>query len=122
MYIYIIAIIVIIINMLNIKQSEYIPIEEMIKTLMRQAARWSTAAEQDENPMIAVLHANYGAGYLWAITEIITQDQFKRITGLDYNKFKGQITRVQDKATRKMIAVCPNFGPIPTYLTQVSGE
>ena len=35
-----------------------------IQIMVRQAARWSTAADQDESPMIAVLHANYGAGYL----------------------------------------------------------
>ena len=37
---------------------------ENIQKLTRQAARWSTAAAQDESPLIAVLHANYAAGYL----------------------------------------------------------
>src|SRR5207237_6958 len=42
-------------------------LKEKVQILTRQAARWSTAASQDNNPLIAVLHANYGAGYLWAI-------------------------------------------------------
>ena len=42
-------------------------IEFAAQKLVRQAARWSTAAKQDKNSMIAVLHANYGAGYLWAL-------------------------------------------------------
>ena len=36
----------------------------IVNKLLRQTARWSTAAKQDNNSMIAVLHANYGAGYL----------------------------------------------------------
>ena len=40
-----------------------------INTLIRQAARWSVAAQQDESPIIALLHANYGAGYLWALKD-----------------------------------------------------
>ena len=61
-------------------------LQEKVKILARQAARWSTAAKQDENPLIAVLHANYGAGYLWAINDIITSSQFNEMTGYDYTK------------------------------------
>ena len=52
--------------------------DEEIKTLVRQAARWSSAAKQDENPMIAVLHSNYGAGFLWALKDIATQEQIEK--------------------------------------------
>ena len=50
---------------------------ENIQKLTRQAARWSTAAAQDDSPLIAVLHANYGAGYLWALKDIATAKQIK---------------------------------------------
>jgi hypothetical protein len=30
-----------------------------IRTLIRQSARWALAAQQDESPIIALLHANY---------------------------------------------------------------
>lgn len=46
----------------------------MAQKLIRQVARWSTAGKQDKNSMIAVLHANYGAGYLWALKDIIKMD------------------------------------------------
>ena len=58
--------------------------DEEIKTLVRQAARWSSAAKQDKNPMIAVLHSNYGAGFLWALKDIATQDQIEKATGIKY--------------------------------------
>lgn len=49
------------------KPSNKEKINNIIKTLVRQSARWSVAASQDTNIMIAVLHSNYGAGYLWVL-------------------------------------------------------
>lgn len=98
------------------------PVDDSVRTLARQAARWSVAAAQDRNPMIAVLHANYGAGYLWAINDIVTSSEFERMTGHDYVKFRDSIVSVQDMATKKAVSVCPQFGPERSFLTKVSGE
>ena len=44
-----------------------------LKALIRQTARWTAASQQDKSPMISLLHANYGAGYLQAL-ELIAAD------------------------------------------------
>ena len=93
-----------------------------IKTLVRQAARWSTAAEQDDSPLIRVLHANYGAGYLWALTDIANDDEIENATGINMKIFKDNIVRIQDTSTMKMIKLCPNYAPEPSYLTSIGGE
>ena len=41
-----------------------------ISTLLRQSARWAIASTQDDSAMISLLHANYAAGYLWAVKDI----------------------------------------------------
>ena len=64
----------------------YDTMQNHIKTLTRQAARWSVASTQDESPMVAVLHANYGAGYLWALKDIATDQQISSATGIDIPK------------------------------------
>lgn len=92
---------------------------ENIKILVRQAARWSTAAEQDESPLISVLHANYGAGYLWALTDIATTDEIENATGINMKRFKDNIVKIQDDSTMKMIKLCPSYAPKPSYLTAV---
>ena len=92
------------------------------KKLVRQAARWSTAAKQDKNSMIAVLHANYGAGYLWALKDIATPDQIKYATDIDINEFQKEIVSTQDKVTRRMAKLCPDYAPEPSYLTKIGGE
>ena len=97
-------------------------IEFAAQKLIRQAARWSTAAKQDKNSMIAVLHANYGAGYLWALKEIIKVDIIEKKTGIDMMKFENEIIKIQDEATKNMAKLCPKYAPEPSVLTKIAGE
>ena len=97
-------------------------IEFAAQKLVRQAARWSTAAKQDKNSMIAVLHANYGAGYLWALKEIIKVDIIEKKTGIDMMKFENEIIKIQDEATKNMAKLCPKYAPEPSVLTKIAGE
>jgi hypothetical protein len=104
-----------------IKKARPVP-GHVLDTLVRQAARWSTAAQQDENSMIAVLHAYYGAGYLWALQDIATSSEIEKAVGIDWKKFKSEIVGVQDVATKKMAKLCPKWAPDPTYLSKIGGE
>ena len=97
-------------------------IEFAAQKLLRQAARWSTAAKQDKNSMIAVLHANYGAGYLWALKDIIKMDIIEKKTGIDMMKFENEIIKIQDEATKNMAKLCPKYAPEPSVLTKIAGE
>ena len=98
-------------------------LDEIIKTLVRQTSRWSAAALQDKSPLIAVLHANYGAGYLWALKDIATAEQIKRVTNIDLLKFENEITSIQDKVTKNAIKVCPEYNTTDNaYLSKLAGE
>lgn len=94
----------------------------IIRMLVRQAARWSTAARQDENIVIAALHANYGAGYLWALKDIAKDDEIESVANIDILKFAGEITSTQDNVTKRMAKMCPEYAPDPSYLTRIGGE
>ena len=85
---------------------------QVVDVLYRQCARWAVAAQQDENEIIAVLHANYAAGYLWAIKDIVSTDEFKSITGQDFLDFEGKIVKIQDKATRRLVQACRTVVPV----------
>lgn len=80
-----------------------------IRTLVRQASRWSAASEQDKSVAIALLHANYGAGFLWALKDIATDNEIQNATGLDIIQFTKTITDIQDKATQNLSKRCPFF-------------
>ena len=97
-------------------------LREIIRILTRQSARWATAAKQDKNSMIAVLHANYGAGYLWALKDIASSSQIKGATGINFLEFQKEITKVQDNATIKLAKACTRFVPKDGYLSKVAKE
>jgi hypothetical protein len=94
-----------------------------IETLIRQAARYSTAALQDESPIIALLHANYSAAYFYALRDIASEDEIHNATGIDVKKFKRHITASQDAVTKKVHEMCPTVkGKVDLYLAAIGGE
>jgi len=97
-------------------------LSNIIAKLTRQSARWTTAARQDKNAMIQVLHANYGTGYLWALKDIATDTEIKNATGIDILEFEKEIVKTQDEATLRMAKICPKYAPEKSYLTSIGGE
>jgi hypothetical protein len=94
-----------------------------IEKLVRQSARYAVAAQQDESPVIAILHANYAAAYFYALKEFASESQIHNATGIDVKKFKEHVINVQDMVTRKTSEKCPEFvGEVDIYLAQISGE
>ena len=106
----------------NYTKNEKKMLHYVINKLVRQSARWATAAKQDKNSLIAVLHANYGAGYLWALKDIAKTDDIEEATGIDILKFEEEIINTQDTATKYMAKLCPEYAPEPSYLTKIAGE
>ena len=82
---------------------------ESLNTLIRGCARWAIASKQDTSPLISLLHANYAAGYLWAIKDIYTGEEIYKLTGMNIINFQNEITSLQDNATRKVTNRCPMF-------------
>ena len=97
-------------------------LNNIIKILVRQSARWANAALQDENVIIGLLHANYAVSYLCAIKHIVTDQQVKIATGIDMQKFTQEIVKIQDQSTKKMIQLCPQFITKNNYLATIAGE
>jgi hypothetical protein len=120
MYLYLIAAVFVLFLMM---QNKTRGINKSIEKLVRQSARYATAAQQDASPVIAVLHANYAAAYLYALKDIATDSQIHNATGIDVRKFKEHVTNVQDMVTRKTSEKCPDFvGEVDIYLAQIGGE
>jgi hypothetical protein len=98
-------------------------LNKIIQTLTRQCSRWLIAAQQDESPMIAVLHVQYGMGYLWALKDVASAAQFNSATGLNLAKFESHAVAIQDAIARRVVAACPQYaGDIDMYLAKIAGE
>ena len=109
-----------------ISKNRTIEKDKVIKTLYRQCSRWSSAAIQDQNPLVATLHSNYAAGYLWGLEDVFTSDEISKATGIDHKEFRAGIQQNQDLATKTLIQACPNFAKeiegSSTLVTKVAGE
>lgn len=99
--------------------------ENKAQKLVRQIARWIMAANQDESPLVALLHANYAAGYLWALKDIYSANDILALTGVNIDRLEKSVVNAQDSATRKVIEKCPQFTSITAsdkYLAVIAGE
>ena len=96
--------------------------EPNVKKLVRQTARWATAADQDMNGYIANLHATYAMGYLMALREIYTDEQIEKYSGVNVRKLEFEITNIMDNAIKKLVIICPEGQPKNQYLAFISKE
>ena len=95
---------------------------EGIRKLIRQTARWSVASEQDVNPFIAVLHANYGVAYLSSLLELSGIEEIEKVSGVNMQRFIHEIYSNQDRATKRMITYCPYYRPKNIWLSRIAME
>ena len=84
---------------------------KQIRILYRQTARYAVASLQDESPVIKTLHANYAMGYLMALKDLATTDQFARATGDNLLSFERKIAAIQDASTVNLVGDCPDLIP-----------
>ena len=95
----------------------------IINTILRGSARWAAASLQDKSPIVAVLHANYAAGYLWALKDSFSDIDIQLATGINVIKFQKKIIDVQDKSTQMLVKECPQYASnIDIYLGKIAKE
>jgi hypothetical protein len=95
---------------------------QRVNKLIRQTARWATAADQDTNAYIANLHSTYALGYLMALREIYSDDEISRLSRVDIRKLETQVTQIMDNSLKKLIDICPEGQPKNKFLAFLSKE
>lgn len=91
--------------------------------LIRQSARYAHAARQDKDILIALLHANYGSGYLFAAKDIYPENELIDLFP-SYNKYKEftrEIINIQDEVNRRAVTECPKLITNKDIITVMSG-
>jgi len=115
MYVYLILVAVV---LYCIYSSRKVP---PIKKLAQQSAKWGTMAQQDDSPIVAMLHANYAVGYLWALKDIASPKEILKQTGLNLAQFEEHIINVQSTVTKKVLKKCPELaGEVDLYLSSIA--
>lgn len=112
-----------IVNYFTLIKRQELTSHDIINTILRGSARWAAASLQDKSPIVAVLHANYAAGYLWALKDSFSDIDIQRATGIDIIKFQKKIIDVQDKSTQMLLKECPQYASnIDIYLGKIAKE
>ena len=89
-----------------------VPEHEAVRRLFHQMARWSTAASQDENLLVAMLHANYGVGYMSALKEFASEEMIGKIVGVaDIRAVFQKVGKIQNDVTLRFLKECPAVMP-----------
>lgn len=119
---FIVLIIVFLILVISNQNSTQYNKVKIINTLIRQCARWAIAAIQDENAMVRVVHANYAAGYLWALKDIATNNEIESAININFTEFQDKIVKVQEDSTKLLAKICPEYAPKDIYLAKIAGD
>jgi hypothetical protein len=91
--------------------SNSVPLDKQIRILYRQTARYAVASLQDDSPVVKSLHANYAMGYLMALKDLATNEQFARATNDNLLSFERKIAGIQDASTVNLVGDCPDLIP-----------
>lgn len=113
----ILIILCLVIMIFNIKEQQP-TINTIAARIFHQMARWSTAASQDKNPVIAVLHANYGVGYMMVLKDLASDEELQRILGIEnIRKVFDEVQSIQNTVTLNLANHCKNIFP-DTFLAR----
>lgn len=87
---------------------------EIVHALARQSQRWLVASLQDEEPAIAVLHADYAVAYALALRQVADDAEIRALLGVTGKELEDAATRAQDRAAKMLAARCPGILPRTT--------
>lgn len=95
----------------------------VIEKIVKKTAKYATMAQQDDSPMLALMHANYSMAYLEALLDLASQKEIHRVTNIDVKLFIEHVLQVQQDVTKKVIRKIPALqGEIDLYLSSIAGN
>ena len=95
----------------SLRDLDSVPLDKQIRILYRQTARYAVASVQDDSPVVKSLHANYAMGYLMALKDLATTEEFAKATGDNLLSFERKIAGIQDASTVNLVGDCPALVP-----------
>jgi hypothetical protein len=81
------------------------------RALIKEAAQWSTIAQQDSNPLLALMHATYGMAYLNVARRLHTDSEIEVASNLRVDEFSLTLQSNQQAAVQRLLTLCPMSTP-----------
>jgi len=81
--------------------------------LLKQAARWAAAAEQDTSLLLAIMHANYAAAYLTVMKEMYDIHTLDSACGaVSFSQLEQNVMDIQNKIQGNISETCSAITPV----------
>ena len=81
------------------------------KALIQEAAQWSTVAQQDNNPLLALVHATYATAYLNVARRMSSDADIEGLASIHVAEFSKALNSSQQASMRALLAQCPVVAP-----------
>lgn len=79
--------------------------------ILRAASQWSVTAEQDKNPVLALMHNTTAKTYVNALREMLPDAEIANALKVDAKDMLQKIEKMEQKIHRKIAAVAPALIP-----------
>ena len=91
------------------------------QVLLRQSGRWLVASEQDNSPLISLLHTLYGFGYFMSLKEIVDEETINKY--VNTKEYEKKLNDTLDLTTKKVVSVCPQYAnDLNVYFGEIAGD
>jgi hypothetical protein len=79
------------------------------KTLIREAAQYTTVADQDTSALLALMHTTYATAYLNAARQLGNDGALEKVSGVHVGELMAMIQDKQQNSVANVIARCPEM-------------
>lgn len=79
------------------------------RDIVKQAAQWSTQAQQDKNPLLALIHANYAVASMTTLRGVLPDKDIERIARVKPGELIALTRAQQAEHVRRLTNLCPGL-------------
>lgn len=79
--------------------------------MLRAARKWNTAATQDKNDLLALMHHGHAKAYLHAVRDMMPDGEIARVYSVDAKKLLQSIEKTEQKLYRRIAQKSPGLVP-----------
>ena len=80
-----------------------------VKTLVKDAAKWAAVAQQDQNPLMGLVHATYAMAYINVAREMFSAKDLQTLCGIDTDELYTMINHTQEQTAQQVGTQCPGL-------------
>ena len=108
-----VAVLVILASKMNQWRKGSLPAPQLkkLRTVIKQSAHYASLAEQDDNPVYSLMHANTALNYFALVEALTSASDIKRLSGVDASEMTQYLLWQQEKALGQLSRTCPTGQP-----------